>query len=406
VFQGGFFGLMQKQPLKQDANGRSNFLIFGTEEEGHPGANLTDSIMVLSVNQETKDAFMISIPRDLWVDYGSACTSGYRGKVNAVYTCASNDGEDQAAGTAALQRKIGSILGLDIQYYVHINFAALQEIVDAVGGVTVTVESNPKGMGILDRNFDWRCQYKCYYVKYKDGETVHLDGEHALALARARNAQGGYGLADSNFDREKNQQKIIRALREKALNVGTLTNLGKVTSLMDALGNNLKTNIDKKEIQTLMSLASDIKNEDIRSLALNDEKDPLVTTGNIEGQSSVFPVAGTYIYGDIQAFIKKNSVNNPVSREGAKVVVLNGTSVAGVAGKEAAVLTGAGYIVSDTDDAPAGTYAAIEVYKIGSGNTATTDALQKRYGVTVKTTSPPLSVSSDVSFVVVVGRAR
>ncbi len=410
IFHGGVFGFIQRQPLKQDENGRSNFLIFGTAEDDeggkHGGANLTDSLMVMSVDQERKNAYMISIPRDLWVDYGQACLSGYQGKANEIYSCGSNDGQNEAAGAAALQKKIGSILGLDIQYYIHLNFTAVVEAVDAVGGVDVVIESNPKGVGILDRNFDWKCGYKCHYVKYNDGQKAHLDGEHALALARARNAQGGYGLAAGNFDREKNQQKIIKSLREKALSVGTLTNLGKVTGLINALGKNLRTNIETKEIQTLMTLASEIKNEDIKSLTLVDEDKPLVTTGMVGTASVVRPVAGLFDYSSIKAYIAKASSNNPVVKEGAKVVVLNGSGISGVARTESEKLMSKGYTISVVDDAPKGTYEDAEVYQLGEGNTATASALAERYGVTIKTTRPPVAVADDVSFVVIIGKAR
>ena len=84
---------MQNQPLAKDANGRSNFVIFGTAEDDeggeHGGANLTDSILVLSVDQAKKDAYMISLPRDLWVTYADTCTVGNQGKLNAAYYCAS-----------------------------------------------------------------------------------------------------------------------------------------------------------------------------------------------------------------------------------------------------------------------------------------------------------------------------
>ena len=409
IFHGGIFGFIQRQPLKMDENGRSNFLIFGTAEDDeggeHGGANLTDSLMVLSVDQERKNAYMVSIPRDLWVEYGQACLSGYQGKVNEVYSCGSNDGQNEPAGAAALQKKIGSILGLDIQYYIHLNFTAVVEAVDAVGGVDVVIESNPKGMGILDRNFDWKCGYKCHYVKYEDGQKAHLDGEHALALARARNAQGGYGLAAGNFDREKNQQKIIKSLREKALSVGTLTNLGKVTGLINALGKNLRTNIDTKETQTLMGLASEIQNEEIVSLTLVDEEKPLVTTGMVGAASAVYPVAGTFDYSSIKAYIAKASSNNPVVKEGAKLVVLNGSGVAGVARTESNKLMSKGYTISVVDDAPEGNYESAEIYKLGEGNTATANALAERYGVTIKTTKPPVAVAEDISFVVIIGKA-
>lgn len=406
VFKGNIFDLVQKRPLKEDANGRSNFLIFGTEIEGHPGANLTDSIMVLSVNQTTKDAFMVSIPRDLWVDFGAACLSGYQGKINEVYMCHSSDGEDEAKGAAALQKKVGEVLGLDIQYYVHLNFESMKDVVDAVGGVTVTIESNPKGVGVLDRNFDWECNYQCYYVKYEDGQVVKLDGKHALALARARNAQGGYGLAGGNFDREKNQQKIIKALREEALSVGTLTNLGKVTSLMDALGNNLKTNIEKNEIQTLMSIASEINTDAIISPSLVDEENALVTIGNVGGVSIVRPVPGLYNYSEIQAFIDKVSVNNPVSREAAPVAVLNGTSTSGVAAKESRSLSEKGYNVKVVGDAPKGSYQEVEIYRVKDGYDETTKALEAHYGVSVKDSQPGFSLQDGVAFVVVIGRVR
>lgn len=414
VFNGNLFDLVQRQPLKQDANGRSNFVIFGTAEDDeggeHGGANLTDSIMILSVNQEQKDAYMLSIPRDLWVNYGQACNSGYQGKINEVYNCYSNDGADEKAGAAALQAKVGEITGLEVQYYVHLNFTAVVEAVDAVGGVDVTIESNPKGDGILDRNFDWKCNYTCYYVNYEDGEVAHLDGEHALALARARNAQGGYGLQDSNFDREKNQQKIIKALREKALSAGTLTNLGKVTGLIDALGNNLRTNIDTKEIQTAMTLASEINSDAIVQLTLVDKEEPLVTTGPIGGASAVYPVAGTFSYGAIKAYVAKHTSSNPVTKEAAKVVVLNGTRQSGVAQTEADKLEAKGYTIGAVDNAPEGTYGAVEIFQVGetgASKTATAAALKEYYGVTtIKTTTPPVAVAADTAFVVVIGKVR
>ncbi len=401
VFDGGILGLVQKQKLKEDANGRSNFLIFGTEAPDHPGGNLTDSMMVLSINQTTKDAFMISLPRDLWVqsDYST-------GKLNEVYFYGSDDGANEPQGAASLQKTIGGILGLDIQYYVHLNFESVKEIVDAVGGVTVTIESNPRGDGILDRNFDWMCNYQCYYVKYDDGQVVELDGEHALALARARNAQGGYGLSSGNFDREKNQQKIMKALREKALTAGTLTNLGKVTALMDALGNNFVTNVDTKEIQTLMTIASEMQTDQIRSLTLNDSEDPLVTTGMVGSASVVLPTAGLFNYSAIRAYIQQASASNPASAEGAKITILNGSGVEGAASREADKLKSEGFTISSTDNAPEGSYAPVTVYKIGEGNPLTTQALEKQYGVLVKTTPPPVAPGEGVSFVIILGAPR
>ncbi len=405
VFEGSFMDIVKNEPLKEDANGRSNFLVFGTEGEGHPGANLTDSIMVVSVDQDKKDAYMISLPRDLWVEYAETCMVGNQGKLNAVYFCGSDDGADEPAGAKALSDKAGEITGLDIQYYVHINWTSVVQAVDAVGGVDVTIESSDP-RGILDRNFDWVCKFQCYYVNYKNGEKVHLDGQHALALARARNASGGYGLPNGNFDREKNQQMIIKAVREKAVSVGTLTNLGAVTGLIDTLDNNFRTNIQTKEIRTLMDLGTKISSDSIISLSLNDEAEPMVTTGMYNGQSVVRPILGIFDYSGIAEYVKVNTTSDPFVKEKAQITVLNGSGVVGVAQTFADKLEEKGFIIGLVSNAPDGTYQPVEIYQVNKDKTATAAKLAELYGVTVKTTAPPASVTGETDFLIIVGSGQ
>jgi LCP family protein required for cell wall assembly len=409
IFQGSIFDIVKNEPLKEDENGRSNFVIFGTAEDDeggtHAGATLTDSIMVLSLDQDKKDVYMMSIPRDLWVEYGEMCSVGFQGKINAAYFCGSNEGEDEAAGAKAMQAQAEKITGLDIQYYIHLNFTAVVQAVDAVGGVDVTIET-PDPRGILDRNFDWKCNYTCYYVNYKQGEVAHLDGERALALARARNAQGGYGLPGGNFDREKNQQKIVKALREKALSAGTLTNLGAVTGLIDALGQNLRTNIETKEIRTLMDIGQKTSNDSIISLSLVEEGNQLVTTGPHNGQSIVRPIAGLLNYGAIKEYVNESVTAEPFVREEPHISVMNGSQTAGVAQIEADKLEDMGFVIDVVGNAPEGTYGRIEIYQINADKTKTAAKLQEVYGVTVKTTAPPMSVVGETDFLIIVGSAQ
>jgi polyisoprenyl-teichoic acid--peptidoglycan teichoic acid transferase len=404
IFKGNIFDIIQSQPLKEDANGRSNILIFGTSEDDpeHGGADLTDSIMVVSVDQDKKNAFMISIPRDLYVEYGDVCPEGYRGKINSMYSCFAGEG-DEAAGANALKAKVGEVLGLDIQYYTHLNYTAVRQSVDAVGGVDIKIESeDPRG--ILDRNFDWKCGYKCYFVNYKNGEVAHMDGEHALAFARARNASGGYGLPNGNFDREKNQQKVIQALREKAVSAGTLTNIGKVTGLIDALGDNIRTNFETKEIRTLMTLGNDIKSDAIKPVSLVEEGNMLVTTGNIGGASIVQPVAGLLDYGDIAAYVHKTLNATDVTREAAGVAVYNASGIGGMAQTQADKMSEKGMNILSVDNAPDGNYTGVEIYQIGEGKKATKAALEKMYSVKVKISTPPVSVAEGTNFVVIIAK--
>lgn len=416
VFKGSLLGLIQNKPLKQDENGRSNILVLGTSEDdpGHQGANLTDSIMILSIDQKNKNAYMISIPRDLEVKYGEACLSGYQGKLNVYFSCVGGGTDDINATREALTKTanfVGGVVGLDIQYGVNVNYTVMRELVSAVGGITVTIESrDPRGQ--MDANFDWKCGatyakrlQNCppngHFIDYPNGP-VNLDAEHALYLAQARGDALNYGFEQSNFDREKNQQKIVKAIREKALSAGVLTNIGKVSNIVDALGNNLRTTFEADEVQTLVSLAKDIKNEDIKSISLIDDDgdNPAVLNGNAQ------PVAGMYQFGDLQAFIKKKLTSNPITREEANVAVLNGSTTSGVAKTEGDKLTALGFIVSEMDNAPEGTYAPVEVYQIGDGKTATKEKLESLFGVKVKTTPVPFTVSEGTNFVVIFGKPR
>lgn len=421
ILNGNIFDLIQNQPLKEDANGRSNFLIVGTSEddEGHEAGWLTDSIMVLSVDQKNKNAYTFSIPRDLYVEYGQACLSGYRGKINSYFSCV-NDGTDEAADQERLtetQKFIGDIVGMDIQYGVKVNYTVMRDVVKAIGGsIDITIESRHPD-GILDSNFDWKCgatlaqrRANCpprgHFIDFPNGK-VTLDAEHALYLAQARgHTAPTYGLEQSNFDRERNQQKIIVAIRDKALTAGTLTNIGSVTGLIDALGNNLRTNIETKEIRTLMALAKDIPSDAIQSIDLYSNDDPIFTTGPIEGAgSSVYPRAGVFDYSELRSYLKKQLTSNPVTREAATITVLNGSGVSGAAQDLAVVLEAKGFTIDDVSNAPDGTYQPIEIYQLNDEAPATAAKLKELYNVTLKTTDPPVSVTGDTDFVIIIGDA-
>ncbi len=424
IFQGNILDVLtQKQvPLQQDDNGRTNILILGTSQDdpGHDAGNLTDSMMILSVDQNNKNAYMISVPRDLYVQYGEACDSGYRGKINVYYSCVGGDGTSVDGDRAALTKTagfVGDIFGLNIQYGVNVNYTVFRDIVNAVGGsITVTIESRDAA-GQMDSNFDWKCGAttkarlaNCpphgHYIDYPNGP-VTLDAEHALYLAQARgDAYPTYGFEQSNFDREKNQQKIITAIRDKAQSVGVLTNLGKVSSILDSLGNNLRTTFQADEVKTLVSLAENIKDADIHSISLVDGDTAVMTTGNVDGQSVVRPIAGTYDYTDLQAIIAKKLSSDPVVREGASIVVLNGSGVPGVAQTKATALKALGYTVTDVGDADTTNYTGITIYQVGTGMPETKTALEKLYGVTVLTTKPPVSPAAGTNFVIIVGATK
>lgn len=425
VFQGNILDVFQNVPLKQDANGRSNVLIVGTSEDdpGHEGAALTDSMMILSIDQNQKNAYMVSIPRDLYVKYGQACNSGYAGKINEYYSCV-KEGDSKEDIQAALTKEaafVGEIMGLDVQYGVNVNYTVMRELVNAVGGsITVTIESrDPRGQ--MDSNFDWKCGVgdrkvsraevlrRCppngHFIDYPNGP-VELDAEHALYLAQARGDRAPtYGFEQSNFDREKNQQKIIKALREKAFSAGVLADFSKVAGIIDALGNNLRTTFEAKEVRTLVSLAQEIQNDNIKSISLIDGDSPIMATDSVNGMSVVVPAAGTYDYSELRELLQQKFSSNPVVREAAEVAIYNGSGVAGVAQTEAEKLEEQKFTVGMIGNAPEGDYARYTIYQIGEANSGTAAALKKLYGVAPVKTAPPVTVSGDTKFVIIIGPA-
>jgi LCP family protein required for cell wall assembly len=402
--QGGIFDILKPRvPLKKDKNGRTNVLVFGTEgysmdNSDHPGAQLTDSILVLSLDEEHNDAAMFSLPRDLITQKRCTATA----KLNETYWCTYSKTKNETAGAEALEAQVEEITGLTIQYFVHLNWGALEEVVDAIGGIEVTIESSDS-RGILDRNFDWECNFKCYYVKYANGEVAQLDGKHALALARARNAQGGYGLAMGNFDREKNQQKIISAIQKKVVENGF--NLD-VFGLINTIGDNVRFNFAVDEIKSLVDVGKDLDLSTIRSLPLLDygKGVKLVTTGSVNGISYVLPTAGTYDYTKIHEYFAQQLDTDAVKREGAIMDVLNGTKEAGVARAVADKLESEGYKVGKIDNAPEGKYKAYEIYQMTDKAPETAKMLNQKFGVTIQEKDKlPRGITSSADFVIIVG---
>lgn len=298
IFSGNPIDILTPARLKEDGYGRSNILVFGTSEddEGHSGAQLADSIMVLSVDQDTSDVAMFSIPRDLWVDYGMACSVGYSGKINATYLCGLEaNNNDQKAASQYFAQIVGSTLNIDIPYYIKVDYGAVSGVTDALGGIDVDVYSDdPRGLYDVQTG-----------LNLPPGVN-HLNGQQALLLARARNSKGGYGLSRSNFDREKNQQRIIQALQQKALSIGVLANPQQALSILDSLSDNIKTNVSMSELRKALDIALAMGNNKIRSIDLTD----LLTTGTVGSASVVLPTDGQGNFTTLQSYINEQLLSD------------------------------------------------------------------------------------------------
>jgi LCP family protein required for cell wall assembly len=286
---GNLVSLLAGGPL-QSTEGRVNILLIGysIDDPGHGGAALTDSIMILSLRPDNKTGYMLSIPRDLYVDiptYGSA-------KINEAY---------QAGGTPLLEQTIKNSFGIDLQYSVIINYAAVKQIVDALNGITVTIKStDPRG--VYDPNF--RPQ-EGGPLKLANGPQA-LDGQTALNLTRARGATfGSYGLELSDFTRTEHQRQVLTAIKEK-LKWELVLDPRKNSPIFEAAADNIKTDVHADEALPLFRLFNSIPNSSLVSVNLRDfnKVNLLASYRTPLGQSALIPAAGIDDFSQIQAALK------------------------------------------------------------------------------------------------------
>ncbi|MFC1616317.1 LCP family protein, partial [Patescibacteria group bacterium] len=241
--------------LQTDAFNHTNFLILGTGGANHEGGDLTDTIIVASMDNQDKLVTMMSIPRDLWIK--DSLIGNF--KINEFYYYAKEHYGSNTKGIEHTKEKIEEVVGIPIHYYVQIDFKGFTELVDAMGGIDVYVQE-----AIYDPYYpkDGTIFYETFSIPAGD---QHLDGETALKYARSRKTT-------SDFDRARRQQQIIYATKERALQTEIIFSKDKITELLNTLKNNIETNVTVKEILTLGSMAADYSEENITQRFIHDDQ--------------------------------------------------------------------------------------------------------------------------------------
>jgi polyisoprenyl-teichoic acid--peptidoglycan teichoic acid transferase len=281
--------------LKGEKEGRINILLLGMRGENVPGGGLlADTIMVMSIKPDENKAALMSIPRDLYVDNPGW---GNKTKINAVYAAGEENGKKQ--GISDMEKVVGDVTGIPIHYAVTINFAGFTDLVDALGGVEVDLDQpfteslQFQEPHVCDPNVFTVPTGQYQYKKDKKGRIVAqyplcinkdaecggsfelpagkniLDGQKALCYARAR-------YSTNDFERAKRQQIIIQQIKAKALQIGTLTDFGKVNGVLNALGNNVRTDMEPWEMQKLFSLYQKMSNPQIYQRVLENTDEGLL----------------------------------------------------------------------------------------------------------------------------------
>ncbi len=263
------------QPLRGEERGRINILLVGLAGKNYPGTNLTDSIIVASIDPKTWQTALLSIPRDTYVNIPN--TKFYT-KINALYARAEDKDTSGKSGIEDLESAIADITGQPIDYYIALDFDGFKQIIDELGSVKIQIPKDIHDARYPGPNYS-------YQIFDIGAGLQDLDGETALKYARTRHDE------DGDFGRAYRQQQILEAARSKAFSLGTILNVPKMDALLDTLGKHLRTNIQLDEINSFLDLVSKIDTHTTINKVLDAGK-----------PDSVMAVSHVYL-GGVRAFI-------------------------------------------------------------------------------------------------------
>jgi LCP family protein required for cell wall assembly len=374
-----------------DGKERLNILLIGTDQRPKEGTYNTDTLIVVSIDPTSRQVAMFSLPRDT-VDVPlppgplrNAYARGvYPKKINALFTSVRNradlvPGNSRTRGYNGLKMVLGNLYGLDIKYFVEVNFDGFKQVVDAMGGVTINVqipvvdESYPSDSGRLAR-------------VYIPAGLQHMTGAEALIYARSRHSGQG------DFDRASRQQRVLTSLREQA----DIANLvPRIPQLVDALKATVRTDIPQSELSKLAGLAGSIDTRNIRSFVLTP---PRYATEKASGDPRgyvILPNVKKIRSAVAEAFSadpQLEAQRDSFGQEGASIWVLNGSGRQGQASNVASYLAyyglNASAPVQKPDSVPKST--RIVVYNGREAElTETVAYLEKLFGTKATLTDDP-----------------
>lgn len=281
----------------------------------------TDTMIVVSIDPVRKTAGILSIPRDLWVNIPGFT----QGRINTANSLGDANGYP-GGGPALAAETVRQVLGITIDKYLLINFDVFTSLVSVIApdGVEVCIPAaidDPHypdaGYGTINVHFDPGCQT--------------LDSERLLQYARTRNTAG------SDFDRAGRQQEVLRALREKVLNVGGITNfIGQAPTLWQELSGNFSTNMTLDEILRLGSLVQEIPKENMHFGQIDNLYINFATTSSGDQVLLLKSNAARLLLQQIfnpEDDLSLADLRTRAETENATLAVFNNTDQAGLAGE-------------------------------------------------------------------------
>lgn len=232
-------------PVFDMPDGTTNILLLGVDSnaDGSDG-DRTDTMIIVSINNKTRTASMISLPRDLYV----YMPNRIMGRMNTAYVL---------GGVELLEQTILYNFGVPIHYYARVNFEGFKQIVDVLGGVNMVVSCPLEDWRLIAPDLDPTDEEN--WERFKLGAGVHdMDGDLALWYARSR-------LTTNDFDRGRRQQQLLQALFNQSVDLGLVA---KAPELWSTFSQYVQTDMDIGRILQLAAMAPDVRRNGIQHLYL------------------------------------------------------------------------------------------------------------------------------------------
>lgn len=291
----------------------TNILLIGAATEysdNNPG--LTDTLMIVSVNQDTGHIAMVSIPRDLYVYIPDI---GMR-KINQTYFLA----ERQEAGTGidTLYATLEYNLGIQMDYYVRVDFDSFPAVVDSVGGLDITVDCAIQDWRLIEPDLDKTVEENWEMFTLWSG-LHHMDGDTALWYVRSRRTS-------SDLDRNRRQQDVLRALWRRIRSEGLLENF---PQLWEQFNNLVETDIELPNAIQFLPLAVDLDPSALEYYTFRINRE--VTQGYTqdgEGRFILTPIREEMI--DLMQQVVAPTTSSRLNRDIPTIAIYNGSNVIGL----------------------------------------------------------------------------
>lgn len=282
--------------LPVDEYGHTNILLLGSGDESHDGVDLTDTMMIASIDaKKTQSVAMLSLPRDLYL---LNTNNMGRGRINAMYRDYKVQvmrekklPEPQASAIALreLADEMSRLLGVQIHHVVKVDFIGFVQAVDAIGGFDIEVPEDLVDTEYPGPNYS----YETFSVS---AGLQHFDGETALKYARSRHST-------SDFSRSFRQQQIISAMGDTMKADGMLTRPDKILSLLNIMNEHVEMTLSSRELIALAEVGKEIDKSKILNMQINDQA----------GLYGGFSMPGGFLYAPPREQFGGASVLLPVS---------------------------------------------------------------------------------------------